>query len=231
MHAEHAPLGQPALGFLLEKFLDPFGVNEFQVFNLAHAVFRPVALVEMAQAVARKFRAGAAESSCTFAASTQGTFDACFGSILFGKIAPVAGIAFSQVGLADGAIDPAGGDEFWIEFCLRHMHRATQRMSHRQNFQAVTQRTKAGDGWRQIAGTQDPVMEGVQPETGRGFFIGAEPAAWFDRRSVGRSSALPDVCSWTIPAAPELLTCQAHLLSSLFPIHFRSCRTPPSTHR
>jgi hypothetical protein len=70
MHAKDAPLGEPPPAFLLDKFLDPFGFDEFQVFDLAHAVCNPIALIEMPQGVARKFGACAAKSACALAANT-----------------------------------------------------------------------------------------------------------------------------------------------------------------
>ena len=136
MHTQDASRGEPLLAFLVDKSPYPFGFEEFQVFDWAHTVGRPIALIEMPQAVARKFGTPAARSAA-LAANTERTFNASFGSILFGKIASVAGIVFSQVRLADGAIHPAGGDEFGIKFRLRHSFRT------RQFFQGLLQAVEA----------------------------------------------------------------------------------------
>ncbi|HXJ88105.1 MAG TPA: hypothetical protein VMS18_14885 [Candidatus Binatia bacterium] len=121
MHTKDAPPGKPPFAFVLDKFLDPFGLDEFQVFDFAHAVSRPIAVIEMPEAIARKFGACTAEPAGAFAANTYGTFDTCFWSILIGKVAPRAGIVSSQMGLADGAIHATGGDEFEIKFFPRHL--------------------------------------------------------------------------------------------------------------
>jgi len=123
MHAKHAPLGEPALALLLDEFPDPFGLDEFQVLDFADAVFCPIALIEMSQSIARKFRACAAKSALALPANAKATLDACFGSILLGKTAPAAGIAFSQMRLADGAIDPTGSDEAGIKLRLHPLLR------------------------------------------------------------------------------------------------------------
>jgi hypothetical protein len=63
MHAKDAPFGEPPLAFLLDESLNPVGSDELQVFDLAHAIFQAIALIEMPQVVAREFRACAAKSA------------------------------------------------------------------------------------------------------------------------------------------------------------------------
>jgi hypothetical protein len=113
MHTKHASLRKPSFPFPLDQLPDPFRLDEFQVFNLAHAIFRPVALIEMPQPRTRKFRACAAKSAGALPANTQRTFHSCLRPILLGKIAPKARIPLSQARLAHRTIHPASSDKFW----------------------------------------------------------------------------------------------------------------------
>ena len=70
MYAKDALLGEPPLAFGLDEFPDALGFDESQVSDLAHAVFPPVALVEMLQAPARELGAREAESATAFTAHT-----------------------------------------------------------------------------------------------------------------------------------------------------------------
>lgn len=69
VHAKHDVLGEPPLAFLIDELLDPPGPDDFQVFDLANAVVHLVALIEMPQVRARKFRARTAKSSGALAAN------------------------------------------------------------------------------------------------------------------------------------------------------------------
>ena len=65
----------------------------------------------MSEPVARVFRTVAAKTALAFCAGAHLAVDACFGHILFGVFAAVAGIFFTQEGPADAAIHPTWSDQ------------------------------------------------------------------------------------------------------------------------
>ena len=67
--AEGALVTNPSLALRLQEFPDSLVPDALQVFNLAYAVFRAVAMVEVPEAVAGELRAMATELAATFVAS------------------------------------------------------------------------------------------------------------------------------------------------------------------
>ena len=109
--AEDALVTNPFLALRLQEFPDSLVPDALQVFNLAHAVFRAIAVVEVPEAVAGELRAMATEFAASFVANAQAAVDAGFGLVLLGLVAAVARIVFAQERSANPAIHPARGDK------------------------------------------------------------------------------------------------------------------------
>lgn len=109
--AEDALVTNPSLALRLQELPDSLFPDALQVFNLAHAVFRAVAMVEVPEAVAGELQAMATERAASFVANAQAAVDAGFGLVQFGIIAAVARIVFAQERSANPAIHPARGDK------------------------------------------------------------------------------------------------------------------------
>jgi hypothetical protein len=87
----------------------------FQVPYLAHAVAPPVTLIQPLQPIAGELGAGVAELSPSLAAKPQPAMGAGLGFVFRSVMAPMAGVLFPQVGHANAAIDPTGGDQIRVE--------------------------------------------------------------------------------------------------------------------
>ena len=109
--AEDAFFADPPPALHGDEFPDSVLSDKFQVFHLAHAIFRAVAVIEVPQPVAGKLQAVAAEFAGAFGTDAQSAVDAGLGLVLFGVVASVAGVTLAQVGFTDAAVHPAGGDE------------------------------------------------------------------------------------------------------------------------
>src|SRR5512143_2498120 len=82
--AEDALVTNPSLALRLQELPDSLFPDALQVFNLAHAVFRAVAMVEVPEAVAGELQAMATELAASFVANAQAAVDAGFGLVQFG---------------------------------------------------------------------------------------------------------------------------------------------------
>ncbi len=109
--AEEAVGGEPLLAFALDEFADAVLLDVFQVLDLAHAVPRPAALVEVAKPVAGELRAMAAKFVGALLADAEEAADARHPHVLLGLPAAVAGVFLAQVHFADAAVYAARGDE------------------------------------------------------------------------------------------------------------------------
>ena len=92
MNAEDAFLGYPSFALGGDEFSDAVLFDKFQVFNLAHDVFCPIAFVDVLEAVAGEFRTTAAVSSLTLGAGVKRAVYTSFRHVLFGVVAAVTGI-------------------------------------------------------------------------------------------------------------------------------------------
>ena len=110
MDAEDASFRHPLLALGCDELPDSVLADELQVLDLAHAVFREVALVEVAQPAAWEFRAMTTELAGAFLADAQLAVHSGLGLVLFSVPTAVAGVMLAQEGLADAAIHAAGSD-------------------------------------------------------------------------------------------------------------------------
>ena len=109
--AEGAFFGGPSSAFGGHEFPDAIVPYELQVFELAHAVTRPIPVIEVPQPVAGELRAVATKLAPAFAADPQTAMYPGLGLVQPGVVAAVAGILFPQECFADAAVHPARGDQ------------------------------------------------------------------------------------------------------------------------
>ncbi len=105
--AEDASFGNPPFALCGHEFLYPLAPDKLEVVNLAHAIPRPVPVIQVPQSLAGKLEAVAAELAGAFVANAQPAVDAGLGLVLLGIVAAAARIVLAQVRFADSAIHPA----------------------------------------------------------------------------------------------------------------------------
>jgi hypothetical protein len=113
--AEDAFFRHPPLALIHQEF--PYSLVPYacQVFDLAHAVPRPVSVIEVPQSVTGELRAIATELADAFVANAQSAVHSGFGLVLFGVVAAVARVVLPQERFADAAVHPARGDQIFGE--------------------------------------------------------------------------------------------------------------------
>ena len=111
MNAEDSFFGYPSLPLPLNELPYSLVLYELEVFDLTHAISRPVPVIEVPQSIAGKFPAIATEPAGAFAANTQRALHAGLGLVLLGVVASVAGMVLPQERSADSTIHPARGYE------------------------------------------------------------------------------------------------------------------------
>ncbi len=116
MNADRTPALRtvPLYLFILNKLSNPHRFNFFQVLDLAHVVFRTVAIIEMFQPLTGK--TGAVKTKPGFAvlkmlAILYAATHSGGGLVHVGQAAAMAGIGFSQISQANAAIHPTGGNK------------------------------------------------------------------------------------------------------------------------
>jgi hypothetical protein len=120
VHAENTLGRDPLPGFFFKEFFHSPLLDTEQIFNLTHAVALPVTGIEPLQPVAGKLGTAGAEPARAFPAYAQPAVHAGCWLVLFGVIAPVTGISFTQIGPADTAVHPAGCNDRIVKW--RGMH-------------------------------------------------------------------------------------------------------------
>jgi hypothetical protein len=110
VHAKYPSFGNPPFALFLHEFSNPIFPDIFQIFNLAHPVFFPIAVIQMLQLVAGKLLAIVTKKTFPLTAHPQMTLRTGLRLLLFGVIASMAGFFLMQIRLANSAIHSAGSN-------------------------------------------------------------------------------------------------------------------------
>ena len=130
MHAEDAFVGDVFLALPFQELPYPIVSDKFQILNFAHAIARPVALIQVPQSVARKLYAFVTKIACAFITKTHFAVHPRFRLVLLDILAAMTRIMLAQIGFAYRAIHPAGSDQVFVNPVWSHENLTRFKISH-----------------------------------------------------------------------------------------------------